>query len=241
MTHSSSDNNGPVVIVTGAASGIGRATAQLLAGRGMRVVCTDLASEALTSSALECGGLALPADVTDEDQVEAMVAAAHEAGEPLTAHALYYPPANAGFAGPADELPPLLVMSHGGPTAAHETLLSMEIQFWTSRGVAVVDVNYGGSTGYGRTYRERLRGNWGIVDTVDCINAARYLAARGDVDPQRLAIQPHPVPLLVSRRAERVPIHPVAVGRCRQRRFHISVEIPGGRKQRRMRRVNRCC
>jgi dipeptidyl aminopeptidase/acylaminoacyl peptidase len=80
-------------------------------------------------------------------------------------------------------------MSHGGPTAAHETLLSTEIQFWTSRGVAVVDVNYGGSTGYGRTYRERLRGNWGIVDTVDCINAARYLAGRGDVDPERLAIQ----------------------------------------------------
>jgi dipeptidyl aminopeptidase/acylaminoacyl peptidase len=111
------------------------------------------------------------------------------AGELLTAHALYYPPANADFAGPGDELPPLLVMSHGGPTAAHETLLSLEIQFWTSRGVAVVDVNYGGSTGYGRTYRERLRGNWGIVDTLDCINAARYLADRGDVDPERLAIQ----------------------------------------------------
>jgi dipeptidyl aminopeptidase/acylaminoacyl peptidase len=80
-------------------------------------------------------------------------------------------------------------MSHGGPTAAHETLLDLEIQFWTSRGIAVVDVNYGGSTGYGRAYRERLRGNWGVVDTVDCINAARYLAERGDVDPARLAIQ----------------------------------------------------
>jgi len=107
----------------------------------------------------------------------------------LTAHALYYPPANADFAGPEDEKPPLLVMSHGGPTAAHETLLDLEIQFWTSRGIAVVDVNYGGSTGYGRAYRERLRGNWGVVDTVDCINAARYLAERGDVDPARLAIQ----------------------------------------------------
>jgi dipeptidyl aminopeptidase/acylaminoacyl peptidase len=110
-------------------------------------------------------------------------------GEALTAHALYYPPANADLAGPADEKPLLLVMSHGGPTAAHETLLDLEIQFWTSRGIAVVDVNYGGSTGYGRAYRERLRGNWGVVDTVDCINAARYLAERGDVDPARLAIQ----------------------------------------------------
>jgi len=111
------------------------------------------------------------------------------AGASLTAHALYYPPANADFRGPDAEKPPLLVMNHGGPTAAHETLLSLAIQFWTSRGVAVVDVNYGGSSGYGRAYRERLRGNWGIVDTVDCINAARYLAGRGDADPARLAIQ----------------------------------------------------
>ena len=117
------------------------------------------------------------------------VAGAGAAGEPLTAHALYYPPANADFAGPAGERPPLLVMSHGGPTSAHETLLSLEIQFWTSRGVAVVDVNYGGSTGYGRAYRERLRGNWGVVDTVDCINAARHLTERGDVHSARRAIQ----------------------------------------------------
>jgi dipeptidyl aminopeptidase/acylaminoacyl peptidase len=107
----------------------------------------------------------------------------------LTAHALYYPPANARFAGPDDQRPPLVVMSHGGPTSAREAILSLEIQFWTSRGVAVVDVNYGGSTGYGRAYRERLRGNWGIVDTVDCINAARHLVERGEVDPERIAIQ----------------------------------------------------
>ncbi len=111
------------------------------------------------------------------------------AGAGLTAHALYYPPANKDFAGPAGERPPLVVMSHGGPTAAHEALLSLEVQFWTSRGIAVVDVNYGGSSGYGRAYRERLRGNWGVVDTVDCINAARYLAGRGDVDPARIAVQ----------------------------------------------------
>jgi dipeptidyl aminopeptidase/acylaminoacyl peptidase len=111
------------------------------------------------------------------------------AGGSLSAYALYYPPANADFAAPEDERPPLLVISHGGPTSATEAVFSLAIQFWTSRGIAVVDVNYGGSTGHGRAYRERLKGNWGIVDTVDCINAARHLAARGDVDPARLAVR----------------------------------------------------
>ncbi len=111
------------------------------------------------------------------------------AGGRLSAHALYYPPANRDFAGPPAEKPPLLVVSHGGPTSAADAVLSPAIQFWTSRGIAVVDVNYGGSTGHGRAYRERLKGNWGVVDTVDCINAARYLAERGDVDPARLAVR----------------------------------------------------
>ena len=106
----------------------------------------------------------------------------------LEAHALYYAPANRDFRAPADERPPLIVMSHGGPTSSAGATLSLGIQFWTSRGFAVVDVDYGGSSGYGRAYRERLKGNWGIVDTVDCINAARFLAARGDVDPARLAV-----------------------------------------------------
>jgi dipeptidyl aminopeptidase/acylaminoacyl peptidase len=107
----------------------------------------------------------------------------------LLAHALYFPPANRDFTAPPGEKPPLLVISHGGPTSAHETDLSMDIQYWASRGFAVVDVNYGGSTGYGRAYRERLKGNWGVVDTVDCIRAAEYLVSRGDVDPKRLAIR----------------------------------------------------
>lgn len=107
----------------------------------------------------------------------------------LSAHALYYPPANRDFEAPPGERPPLIVMSHGGPTSAAYPQLSFGIQYWTSRGSGVVDVNYGGSTGYGRAYRERLRGNWGIVDTVDCINAARYLADRGDADPARIAVQ----------------------------------------------------
>jgi dipeptidyl aminopeptidase/acylaminoacyl peptidase len=105
-----------------------------------------------------------------------------------TAHAFFYPPQNADFRGPEDELPPLLVKSHGGPTAAAGTSLSWTIQFWTSRGIAVLDVNYGGSTGYGRSYRERLKGKWGIVDVDDCVNGARHLVDKGLVDPERLMI-----------------------------------------------------
>jgi dipeptidyl aminopeptidase/acylaminoacyl peptidase len=106
-----------------------------------------------------------------------------------TAHALYYPPANGDAEGPKGERPPLIVMSHGGPTAAASPALSLGTQFWTSRGFAVVDVNYGGSTGYGRAYRERLKGQWGIVDVDDCVNAARHLAHLGEVDDERLLIR----------------------------------------------------
>ncbi len=107
----------------------------------------------------------------------------------LTAHALYYSPRNADFVGPENELPPLIVISHGGPTAATSSALNLGIQFWTSRGIGVVDVNYGGSTGYGREYRRRLNGAWGVVDVDDCTNAARYLAGRGDADGGRLVIR----------------------------------------------------
>ena len=106
-----------------------------------------------------------------------------------TAHALYYAPKNQDYAGPPDERPPLLVMSHGGPTSAATSTLRLALQYWTNRGFAVVDVNYGGSTGYGREYRESLNGRWGLVDVEDCIAAMRYLAARGDVDPERAAIR----------------------------------------------------
>jgi dipeptidyl aminopeptidase/acylaminoacyl peptidase len=106
-----------------------------------------------------------------------------------SAHALLYAPVNEDFEGPGDERPPLLIVSHGGPTAAAESSLDPEVQFWTSRGFAVVDVNYGGSTGYGRAYRERLRGRWGEVDTADCLNAARDLVEVGEVDGDRLAVR----------------------------------------------------
>jgi dipeptidyl aminopeptidase/acylaminoacyl peptidase len=108
--------------------------------------------------------------------------------EGRTAHAFYYAPRNPGFDATKGERPPLIVMSHGGPTSASTGDLDLGVQFWTTRGFAVVDVNYGGSTGYGREYRERLRGRWGEVDLADCVNAARYLADRGDADGARLAI-----------------------------------------------------
>ncbi|HEV7395067.1 MAG TPA: S9 family peptidase [Pyrinomonadaceae bacterium] len=106
----------------------------------------------------------------------------------LTAYGLYYRPRNRDYIGPEDERPPLLVRSHGGPTAAASASLNLTIQYFTSRGFAVLDVNYGGSTGYGREYRERLKGKWGIVDVDDCANGARYLAERGEVDSNRLMI-----------------------------------------------------
>lgn len=106
----------------------------------------------------------------------------------LTAHAFFYPPKNRDFAGSDDERPLLLVKSHGGPTSAAIATLALGIQFWTSRGIAVLDVNYGGSTGYGREYRRRLNGAWGIVDVDDCINGAKFLAAAGKVDANRLMI-----------------------------------------------------
>lgn len=106
----------------------------------------------------------------------------------LTAFGFFYPPQNADFKGPDGEKPPLLVMSHGGPTGSTDTTLNLEIQYWTSRGIAVLDVNYGGSTGYGRAYRKRLEGQWGVVDMDDCVNGARYLVSRGLVDGNRLAI-----------------------------------------------------
>ncbi|MEH1780373.1 MAG: S9 family peptidase [Nostoc sp.] len=105
-----------------------------------------------------------------------------------TGYAIFYPPQNRDYTAPETEKPPLIVKSHGGPTAAASSNLSFSIQYWTSRGIAVLDVNYGGSTGYGREYRQRLDGQWGIVDVDDCVFGARYLVEQGIVDGERLAI-----------------------------------------------------
>ena len=106
-----------------------------------------------------------------------------------TAHAFFYPPRNSDYQGPEKERPPLIVTGHGGPTAAASVGLDLEIQFWTSRGFAVLDVNYRGSTGYGRVYRDRLKGDWGIVDTEDAVHGALHMAREGRVDRDRLAIR----------------------------------------------------
>jgi dipeptidyl aminopeptidase/acylaminoacyl peptidase len=105
-----------------------------------------------------------------------------------TAYAFYYPPTNQDYQPLLGEKPPLLVKSHGGPTAAASNQLSLKTQYWTSRGFAVVDVNYGGSTGYGKAYQHRLDGKWGIVDVDDCTNAALFLVKQGLADANRLAI-----------------------------------------------------
>ena len=106
-----------------------------------------------------------------------------------TAHGFYYPPANRDYEGPSGEAPPLLVIIHGGPTGATVARFDVSIQYWTSRGLGVCDVNYGGSSGYGRDYRNRLRESWGVVDVADATNAALYLAEQGKADRQKLIIR----------------------------------------------------
>jgi dipeptidyl aminopeptidase/acylaminoacyl peptidase len=113
------------------------------------------------------------------------------AARPVTAgeaHAFFYPPTNPDIAAPAGTRPPLIVRSHGGPTAAASPALKLAWQYWTSRGFALVDVNYRGSTGWGRGYREALNGQWGIADVEDCVAAVRTLVAAGEVDPERVVI-----------------------------------------------------
>lgn len=105
-----------------------------------------------------------------------------------TAHAIFYPPTNPDYEAPPGAKPPLVVHSHGGPTSAYSTSFNLHTQFYTSRGIAIVEVNYGGSTGHGTAYRRRLNGQWGVVDVDDCINAARYLVTRGLADENRVAV-----------------------------------------------------
>ncbi|HJU11985.1 MAG TPA: prolyl oligopeptidase family serine peptidase, partial [Candidatus Binataceae bacterium] len=106
-----------------------------------------------------------------------------------SAYGLFYPPYNPDYAGPTNERPPLVVKCHGGPTASASSVLDLTTQFWTSRGIAVLDVNHGGSTGFGRAFRDRLHLNWGIVDVDDCVNGAKFLIAEGLVDDKRIVIR----------------------------------------------------
>ena len=137
--------------------------------------CTDLRST--MQSGLDAGYLSAPEHIvfpTTDDAV---------------AHAWYYPPTNREYSAPDGSLPPLMVVCHGGPTSRSGTAFDPKLQYWTSRGFALVDVNYRGSSGYGRAYRDALKSNWGKYDTDDCIAAARYLKTKGLVDPDRVVIR----------------------------------------------------
>ncbi|HMC15296.1 MAG TPA: S9 family peptidase [Albitalea sp.] len=129
------------------------------------------------------------ADLPDAGTLSAPRSIGYPSSGGRVAHAFHYAPRNAAHEAPAGELPPLIVTSHGGPTSMSTSSLRLAIQYWTSRGFAVLDVNYGGSTGYGRAYMDSLKGQWGIVDVDDCVAGARYLAQQGLVDPQRMAIR----------------------------------------------------
>ena len=157
-----------------------------VAGSGtepMAVVRIDVATEAATTIKKSLEIDLDPAFISQPEPID------FETTDGEIAHAFYYPPCNPGFVAPDGEKPPLLVISHGGPTSATSSELDLGTQFWTTRGFAVVDVNYRGSTGYGRRYRNALRQQWGVVDLDDCINAALFLVDGGHVDGDRLAIR----------------------------------------------------
>jgi len=158
----------------------------VIAGSATRTAAVALlepdsgAAEVLRSSA---------ARAFSEDYVSSPEAVTFPSGDGARAHAFYYAPRNPEFNAPDGEYPPLIVIGHGGPTGATSATLSLPIQYWTSRGFAILDVNYRGSTGYGRAYRERLDGRWGIADVEDCINGARHMAETRRADAARLVIR----------------------------------------------------
>ncbi len=149
--------------------------------------------QALVSMALPDGG-ASPIRVSqhlavDPQDISIPTAITYPTENGVTAHMTFYPPKNHAFAAPEGEKPPLIVISHGGPTSNSTPMLSLGVQYWTTRGFAVADMDYGGSTGYGREYRRRLQNRWGIVDVEDCTNGALYLARQGLADSQRMVIR----------------------------------------------------
>jgi dipeptidyl aminopeptidase/acylaminoacyl peptidase len=153
------------------------------ATRADAVVRLDVTSGSVdvlrASSSLELNG----GDVSLPQQIEFPTAD----GE--VAHGIYYAPANRSCAAAPGDRPPLIAISHGGPTTAANATFDVKVQFWTSRGFAVVDVNYRGSSGFGRAYRNRLRGNWGVADVADMVHAARHLVSAGLADESRLVIR----------------------------------------------------
>ncbi|MBK7395757.1 MAG: S9 family peptidase [Myxococcales bacterium] len=152
------------------------------AGRDSSLVHYDLETRSKTV-------LRQPPPILDEDDHSAPVPVRFATTHGETAHGFFYAPRLRGFEGPGGERPPLLVTVHGGPTGCAAPTPNLAIQLWTTRGFAVLDVNYRGSTGFGRRYRERLRGQWGVLDVDDCVEGARAMGEEGRVDPARLAIR----------------------------------------------------
>ena len=168
----------------------------VLSARGRRVAFAAASPERETAVVVydaEGGGTKVVRESSDEPVDPAYVSRPRPiefaTGDGEVAYGFYYPPTNPEFEAPEGELPPLIVESHGGPTSHATPALDAEFLYWTSRGIGVVDVNYRGSTGYGREYRNKLRGTWGVVDTEDCVNAALHMAAEGEADRERLAIR----------------------------------------------------
>jgi dipeptidyl aminopeptidase/acylaminoacyl peptidase len=168
----------------------------VLAARGGRVAFAAASPESETAVVVydaESGGTEVVRTSSDDPVDPAYVsrpqAVEFPTGDGEVAYGFYYPPANPGFEAPEGELPPLIVESHGGPTSHATPALDSEFLYWTSRGFGIVDVNYRGSSGYGREFRNKLRGTWGVVDNEDCVNAALHLAGEGLADRERLAIR----------------------------------------------------
>jgi dipeptidyl aminopeptidase/acylaminoacyl peptidase len=168
---------------------------QLRAGPGRAVFLGGSPSEATALVELDLGTgsyRVVRRSAVLSDELRPYVSVAQPISFPTaggeTAHALYYPPHSPRFSAPAGEKAPVLVKSHGGPTASASSTLSLAVQYWTSRGIGVLDVNYRGSTGYGRPYRLRLQRQWGIVDVEDCVAGARHLVETKGADPERLMI-----------------------------------------------------
>jgi len=155
---------------------------------GAPTIAPELARIDLTGSPLEVLAHSIPL-LPATSYLSVPLAISYPSENGRTAHAFYYAPANAEHAPLAGELPPLIVIGHGGPTGMAASTLKLSTQYWTSRGFAVLDVNYGGSTGFGRDYRNLLKHQWGVVDVEDCVAGARHLAAIGAVDPERLLIR----------------------------------------------------
>lgn len=160
---------------------------------GRVVMLADSATETPAIVEIQRGEVQILRSSTWTDLPEDLVSKAEAIDWPTSdgeeAHGFFYAPSNPEFEGPEDELPPLIVMVHGGPTSAARPGLSLFKQFWTSRGFAILDVNHRGSTGWGRPFRERLNGNWGVMDVNDAADGVRFLAKEGKIDSNRVAIR----------------------------------------------------